>query len=137
MLELSIRPFKISKGVDGLSPSSCLGHTTDLWTVASRLEPSIGIVQTLLECRLEGLLLGPGQAGQLLRWGFDRSGTQLQGPFRIYSLTEIGGFASRGSGATAKRGSWPISRLQLGSSSVCLLPNAQMSVSPPGFLGKW
>lgn len=33
LLELSIRPFKISKGVDGLSPSSCLGHSTDLWTV--------------------------------------------------------------------------------------------------------
>ena len=123
VLELSIRPFKISKGVDGLSPSSCLGHTTDLWTVASRLEPSIGIVQTLLECRLEGLLLGPGQAGQLLRWGFDRSGTQLQGPFRIYSLIEFGGLISRAFWTVAK-GGW-------GSSKATSGPTARTTVCMP------
>ena len=37
----------------------------------------------------------------------------------------------------ARTGSWAFSRLQLGPSSVCLLPNAQESASPPGFLGKW
>lgn len=72
--------------------------------MARRLEPSIGIVQALLECRLEGLLLGPGRAGLLVHCGFDRSGAQLQGPLRIYSLTEFGGLISMGFWTVAKRG---------------------------------
>lgn len=89
---------------------------------ARRLEPSIGIVQTLLECRLEGLLLGPGLAGLLLHCGFDRSGTQLQGPFRIYNLTEFGGLISRGFWTVAKRG-WGSSKVTSGSTArttVCM-----------------
>ena len=83
------------------------------------------------------VLSGPVWPGQFTDCGWDGPKFHCGGPFRIYSLTEIGGLASRGSGTTAKRGSWPTSRLQLGPSSVCLLHNAQMSVSPPGFLGKW
>lgn len=140
MLELSIRPFKISKGIDGLSPSSDLGHSTDLWTVARRLEPSIGIVQALPACRLEGLLLGPGLAGLPLHSSFDSSGTQLQGPFRTYSLTEFGELISRGFWTVAKRG-WGSSKAASGSTartkSVCLLANKWIGMISTGSLDIW
>ena len=114
------------------------------WLWLERLELSTGPFQDQwgggwggVRYRQVCVLSGPCVTRTVYRLWLGWSKVPLWRPFRIYSLTEIGGFASRGSGATAKRGSWPISRLQLGSSSVCLLPNAQMSVSPPGFLGKW
>ena len=72
--------------------------------------------------------------------GFDRSGTQLQGPLRIYGLTEFGGLISRGFWTVAKRG-WGSSKAASGSTarteSVCLLAGKRIGMTSTGSLDIW
>ena len=130
-LEPSVGPSNISRGSArsiSLWDSGPSGLLADWQIVAVRkLEPRMGPFQNLWGCRQKHLLQSQCQKDCSLTV----AGAQIQGPFRIYSLTKFGGLTSVGfwSRFSAQQG------LQPGQRSVCLLLNMWMDMTLSGSLG--
>lgn len=102
----------------------------------------MGFFQVFWRCRWECLLQGPCTKKTVSELQLGCAGAQLQGPFRIYSLTWLG-LVGQPPGASSlcwdglEQVHGPLRNEELGLRSICLSPDSQMDLTLPRPLDIW